>query len=385
MSRLNLLNKLLVIHQTTINKTIIKMIKRIITVVSVFIILISCTENNFNKDNKTKIIGVKIYEHKDNFENLFNKWKEVGINTVVASVELLSNSEFKNLAKQNNINTFVILPIFYAPEELEKDSTLYAITQHGKKAEQEWVKFVCPSEQEYIKDKIKFITNFVKEHNPTGISLDFIRHFTFWEKIYPNANINSLTNTCFDEKCITGFCKANNISYPNEYKTEIEIFNWIKKNHFDKWVKWKSNLITETVKNIVEEVKKTNPNIKVNLHAVPWRQKDFGGAMNNVIGQDLKSLAKYVDYLSPMTYSHMVKQKPEWIHSVVKDMKEASGAKILPSIQVGIAYLADTLSVSEFEQCLNEALKEPSSGVVFWNWDALALDDDKYNLIKKIN
>lgn len=351
-----------------------------ITLAIVFMIFISCSAEHNNK-NEEKIIGVKIYEYKDDFKNFFSKWIEVGINTVVASVDLLSNNEFKNLAKQYNINTFVILPIFYAPDELEKDSSLFAITQNGKKAEQEWVKFVCPSEKEYIKNKIQFITSFIKEHNPTGISLDFIRHFTFWEKVYPNTDL--LTNTCFDEKCISGFCEANNISYPNEYKTEIEKYNWIKNNHFGKWVKWKSNLITETVKSIVEEVKKINPKIKINLHAVPWQQKDFNGAINNVIGQDLKSLAKYVDYISPMTYSHMDKQKPEWIHSVVKDMKEVSNAKILPSIQVGIAYLDDILTVSEFEQCLNEALKEPSTGVVFWNWDALDLEKDKYSLIKK--
>ena len=86
-----------------------------------------------------------------------------------------------------------------------------------------------------------------------------------------------------------------------------------------------------------------------------------------------------------MTYSHMVKREPAWVNSVVKDIKEISGAKILPSIQVGIAYLSDSLTVSEFDQCLTEALKEPSSGVVFWNWDALEKEKEKYELVKAKN
>jgi uncharacterized lipoprotein YddW (UPF0748 family) len=205
----------------------------------------------------------------------------------------------------------------------------------------------------------------------------------FWEKVYPERAFESLPKTCFDEKCVSSFCTHINTKLPADTKTEQEIYNWIKQNHFDEWVEWKCGLITNNVKRIVEEVKKIKPDILVNLHAVPWRQNDFNGAIKSVVGQDVKELAKYADYISPMTYSHMVKREPVWINSVVKDMKEISTAKILPSIQVGIAYLKDSLTVPEFDQCLTEALKEPSSGVVFWNWNALALEKEKYDLVKK--
>ncbi len=337
-----------------------------------------------NKIMKDKIIGVKIYEYNGDFNNLFKKWEKIGINTVFASVELLSNNEFKKFAKLNNISTFVILPIFYDPEELKKDPTLFAITHEGKKAKEGWVEFVCPSRNNFIENKIQFIENFVKENNPTGISLDFIRYFVFWEKVYPETDIDQLPNTCFDDSCLTGFAKALKISFPKNERTEIEKYHWIKKNYYSQWVEWKSDLIAKVVKKIVKRVKKINPAIKVNLHAVPWRQKDFNGAIKKIVGQDFKELAKYVDYLSPMTYSHMVKRKPEWIHSVVKDIKQESGTEIIPSIQVDVAYLNDTLSVDEFEHCITESLKEPSSGVIFWNWKSLAADKNKLKLVKKI-
>ncbi len=333
---------------------------------------------------QSKIIGVKIYSYNGNFKKLFNEWKRIDINTVFASVDLLSNNEFKKLAKLNNIKTFVILPIFYAPEELKKDSTLFAITKEGKKAKDEWVKFVCPSRNNFIENKIRFIENFVKENNPTGISLDFIRHFVFWEKVYPETDINQLPNTCFDDSCLTGFTKSLKISFPKNERTEMEKYKWIKKNYYSQWMGWKSDLITKVVKKIVKRVKKINPAIKVNLHAVPWRQKDFNGAIKKIVGQDFKELARYVDYISPMTYSHMVKRKPEWIHSVVEDIKKESGSKIIPSIQVDVAYLNDTLSVDEFEHCITESLKEPSSGVIFWNWKSLAADKNKLELLERI-
>jgi hypothetical protein len=85
-----------------------------------------------------------------------------------------------------------------------------------------------------------------------------------------------------------------------------------------------------------------------------------------------------------MTYAHMVKRSPSWVNSVVKDMDKVAGCRILPSIQVKEAYLSDILSVSEFRETLKEALKPPSSGVIFWSWEALEKDFPKKDLIRDV-
>ncbi len=347
---------------------------------SIFL-LTGCTSET-DPSNEKKIIGVKIYEHDGDFAELFAIWKEVGINTVFASTSLLSNDEFRHLANTNGIKTFAILPIFYAPDELEKDPSLFSITQNGKNAELEWVKFVCPSDSMYRQSKIDFIAEFVKQYHPDAVSLDFIRHFAYWEKVYPGTPFDSLPNTCFDERCLSKFQKDMKINIPGEVGTPGEIYAWIKENQFKDWVDWKSTLITSMVQEIVTTIKKIDKDIIVNLHAVSWREDDFGGAILSVVGQDFKALSNSIDYISPMTYSHMVKRPPEWIHSVTVDVAKKSSAKIIPSIQVGIAYLSDTLSVEEFEQCLIQSLKTPSEGVVFWNWDALFADKKKLEVVK---
>ena len=123
-------------------------------VLAVIPLLLSLVSGCDSKEGKNSlgtdfIVGVKIYEHPGKFEQLFENFKAAGVNTVFASVELLSNEEFKQQAEQGEFKTFVILPIFHAPDILQKDSSLYAITQNGGPAGKEWVNFVCPSDQEY--------------------------------------------------------------------------------------------------------------------------------------------------------------------------------------------------------------------------------------------
>jgi hypothetical protein len=138
------------------------------------------------------------------------------------------------------------------------------------------------------------------------------------------------------------------------------------------------------IKTISDEAKKINPDIVINVHAVPWRQDDFGGAVKIVAGQDISQISPHTDFLSPMTYAHMVKRSPSWVNSVVKDMDKVAECRILPSIQVKEAYLSDVLSVSEFRETLKEALKPPSNGVIFWSWEALEKDFPKKGLIRDV-
>ena len=126
------------------------------------------------------------------------------------------------------------------------------------------------------------------------------------------------------------------------------------------------------------------PAVKINLHAVPWRAGDFGGAVRTIAGQDLSRLAPLVDYISPMCYHHMVRQTPAWVHSVVEDMARRANVPLLPSIQVKETYIPGPETPAEFRAALVEALKPPSKGVVFWNWPALAESPEKLAAVRDV-
>jgi hypothetical protein len=329
-----------------------------------FSVFTGCHSENYHRSGSCLMIGVKVYNIDRDLKPLFKEWYSMGINTVLASPSVI-NDKFKNLAKKYDIEIFLILPVFYNPEILKVSPDLYAVTDKGKKAIDDWVEFVCPSRDGYRKTKIEEISRLVKDLDPDGISLDFIRFFCFWEKVYPERDPDSIPNTCFCPFCLAKFQSDKNVTIPGSLENVNDIAMWISENHQAEWTDWKCSQINRMVIDIISAVKRVKPGIMVNLHAVPWRKDDFNNAIRRIAGQDLQVLAQHTDMISPMTYSHMLKSEPEWIHSVVEDITGQVDCKVIPSIQVNEAYLSDVLSDEEFEQTLKEALKPPSSGVFF--------------------
>lgn len=356
-----------------------------ITILFTAFLVMSCTGNRTKVvSQEDRIIGVKIYDHHGSFPELFEEWRSLGINTAFVSASLDSNAEFRSLAKKYNIATYIILPIFYNPEELQRRPELFAITAEGKKASEEWVSFVCPTRQDYRQDRIRYISNLIKELEPDGISIDFIRHFVFWEKVYPDRHPEAIPNTCFDTYCLQIFQTDRSIDIPDSLEQIPEIAAWIRNNYLAEWTEWKCELITNMIGDIVDAAREIKPGININVHAVPWRQNDFGNAIKVVAGQDFSKIATHVDIISPMTYAHMVKQKPEWVNSVVRDIAGIAKCRVVPSIQVNEAYLTEPLTVAEFEKSLIAALEEPSSGVIFWSWEQLDKRPEKKVIVRSV-
>ncbi len=354
-----------------------------------FIIILStlitgCINKKDNSSFEDKMIGVKIYDHNEDFESLINDWKDMGINTVFASPQLFSDKKFRTITRENEITSFIILPIFYNPEALQENHDLYAITQNGVQAKENWVTFVCPSREEYRKSIIDSVKTIIKKFDPDGISLDFIRFFVFWEKIYPDRTFESLPNTCFDSTCLNKFQEDTKIKIPDSLKTENNIYEWIKVNCLHEWGEWKCEQITSLIAEISKEARSIKSGILINVHAVPWRHDDFNGAIKTVAGQDFSEISDYVDYLSPMTYAHMVKREPSWIHSVTSDISKQVNCKVIPSIQVNKAYLDTELGLEEFRESLKEALAPPSNGVIFWSWEQLSIKPAKKQIVKNL-
>jgi hypothetical protein len=358
-------------------------IPKIFSLASCIILLTACQSISKQQTIPDPVLGVKVYKIDADVDQTFNEWSALGINMVFADVSLLTE-EFRTLAKQYNIKVFIILPVFYDPEALNRDTSLYAITGAGERAVDDWVQFVCPSREDYRAGKIDSISKLVAELEPDGISLDFIRCFCFWEMVYPDKDPESLPNTCFNEHCLQHFQKDTRISIPDSMTGIPEQAHWIRMNYYEEWTAWKCNLITSFVKEVSAEARKIKPGILVNVHAVPWQQDDYDNAIRHVIGQDFPGISEYVDMISPMTYAHMVKRQPSWIYYVVKDLDNQIDTRIIPSIQVNKDYLDEPLTTEEFEQYILEAMKPPSSGVIFWSWEQLMVSPEKKAVVQKL-
>jgi len=330
------------------------------------------------------LIGAKIYENSGSYKLLFEQWNDLGINTGFCSQRLISDREFMKEAGEHNISTFVIFPVFFNSEVLAKSPDLSAINRNGEAAAEEWVEFVCPSREDYRQQMVEHARRIVRDHQPDGISIDFIRHFVYWEKVYPNRDPASLPVSCFDSVCLNHFQHETGISIPDELNCIPEQADWILSEHVDAWTTWRCQLITSMAEAIANAAREEKPDIKVNIHLVPWAKEDFNGAIQKVAGQDIKALSELSDYLSPMTYAHMVKQPPSWVHHITEDIFMQTGGMVLPSIQVGKAYLETEFDLEEFRQTVEAALAAPSSGVIIWSWERLNAEPAKVDLFKDI-
>jgi len=332
------------------------------------------------------MVGVKIYEYAESFPKLFEEWRSLGINTAFVGAALGADPEFKALAKKNGITTFLIFPVFFDAAALEKDPGLYAVKSGGQRAEDDWVKFICPTREDYRSRKIEEAKRLVREVDPDVLSLDFMRFFVFWEKVYPDRTPDSLPDTCFDTSCLETFEKEMNVHLPADLsgaETAAKA-KWVLANHAPEWADWKCRTIAGMVKLLAAAAREVKPSIKINIHTVPWRKADFRGGIETIAGQDVARLAPLVDYISPMCYHHMVRRTPTWVHSVAQEVYDRTHGRVLPSIQVDKAYIDDPYTLAQFKEAVTEALKPPSLGVVFWSWDALNKAPDRKEALKAV-
>jgi hypothetical protein len=287
---------------------------------------------------------------------------------------MADNTVFRQLLKENNIEVYIIFPVFYDPALLQQDSTLYAITDKGRIARDDWVEFVCPSRTAYRTLKVNEAVDLVRKMEPDGLSIDFIRQFVFWEMIYPERTAESIDVACFCDSCVGNFCKLTGITLPDTCVKVTQRAAFLLNFYSERWNDYRCDLITSMVKELADKVHSIKPDIKINVHAVPWRDGDFGGANIRVAAQDLQKMAPFADFISPMCYSQMVRRNAAWIGSVVTDMDIKAPGKILPSIQVYPYYIDDPFTVEDFKECIYAALKAPSRGVVFFSWPLFEKD-----------
>ena len=357
---------------------------RIIQLIAIWslILLIPCCQMPGSKQNSAdRIIGIKVYKIDGELKNSFIEWQDHGINAVFADVSLLTE-EFRSLAKKYDIRVFIILPVFFNEKSLQQDPDLHAITDQGEFAAKEWVEFICPSRMEYRVQRIEYIKQLITDLDPDGISLDFIRHFAYWEKTYPDTDPDSIPESCFDPFCLRSFQLSSGIALPESLNEVPALAGWISMNCREEWTEWKCGLITSFVETASREAKQLKSDILINVHAVPWRENDFDNAARRITGQNFTDISRHVDMISPMCYAHMLKRPPQWIHSVVADLSVQVDVPVYPSIQVNRAYLEEPLGIEEFERSLLEALRPPSSGVIFWSWEQLMESPGKKELLK---
>jgi hypothetical protein len=330
------------------------------------------------------LVGAKIYEPVPDPDALFRDWKRLGIDTAFLSTKLAESDNFMPAARRAGVRTFVIAPVFFNPEYLAAHPDAWAITGRGEKAKNDWVEFVCPSDEAYRQERARYVLSLLAKRRPDGLSIDFIRHFVFWEMVRPDGRIDPLDTTCFCPRCVGRFEKETGTALPVAAKASPRAAaEWLLAHEADEWMRWRAGLITSWVERVARDARRIAPGVKINVHLVPWGESDYENGPLRVAGQDIPALARLADYVSPMCYAHMLYRDPAWVGRVTRELAARVSVPVLPSIEVKESYRKEPLATAFFEAALDAALAPPSAGVVFWSWPPLSEDTAKQEIVAR--
>lgn len=319
-----------------------------------------------------------IYNPEADFKIYFKTMKDLGLTVLMANPFMYDNSKFLSLAKQAGMKLNLNFPIFDDGAYLSDHPDKYAITAKGRKAAVDWQNYSCPTDKEHIEVKINDLKKLLKKLNPEYVSLDFIRFFTFWEKVKPDSNLLDIEDGCYCPNCIDLIEKRFDLKFKDRNP------GYIKENYINELGEFRVSYVTNLVKRITSVIHEFNPDIKVMMKVVPWLDSDFEGARIKLIGQDYNCLKDYIDIFMPMTYLHTIRFPAKKIVNIVRETKRLTGKEILPLIQFKEIYNEAPLSNEVFIETLKSVCNEKIKGIGIFRYDNLKVNKERYNLLKEV-
>ena len=325
--------------------------------------------------------GVKLYSVPKNLDATIQLWHQLGFDTLFIGQACKTDSNFLERLQTEGFFVNLIEPVFLADETTDKK--LLAITKDGTPASDTWVRFVCPTNKEWLDS---FYERFTADSklNVNSLSLDFIRFFQFWEVINPDSTNPNLKETCYCPRCLEQrktFRKENptNSQLEDDELWRCSIINQIVKNCLRIKNEAMNDVCTSEANNDIR-TNATNSNVKkLGLHAVPWKKSTFNGALSRILGQDLSTLSKSVDFFTPMAYHHMLHQNVSYIKDLMEDLENQINVieeknnvncrrEIVPSVQLKKYYRDEDISLEENFQTIMTAMEAGHGNVVYFQW-----------------
>ena len=304
-----------------------------------------------------RMYGVKLYDPQYCTGSNLDLMEKCGFNTVFLGRGALDKAFADELSRRGFFWN-IVEPVFLLQEN---EAYELATLADGKPAQDSWVRFACPTDSEHLKSVSSRIMDDIREYDPPGVSLDFIRFFQFWEMTDPAAAPESLPSSCYCPRCVSQRGLFRNAGI------------------------WRQSVISSTAMALCAQVRDAGSRIRIGIHCVPWTEDMFNGAVREIIGQNCTELAEIGDYLTPMIYHHMMHRSPSYIRDLMHDLVDNQGcAHVLPSVQVRQAYREDVMPPEEFEEALGYALEGSSEGVILYKWEDLAGDSTRLDIVRSV-
>ncbi len=311
-------------------------------------------------------------------EQFASHCREWGVNLAILHPGYFDDMRMTNALHRNGVELWLNVPVFYDPEFLAANPAYYSITSQGRQAIHDWCHFVCPNRPEYIDRLLNKTGPLAERLQPAMLSLDFIRHYVFWELVGLHGSPESIEDGCYCPVCLNAFGKVVDHIIPS-----VSPRNYIRTHAQKAWGSWKTQRITDTATRLIAAFRMASPESKIWIKTVPWRSRDLDGAIINSVGQDIPTLGALVDGIAPMAFTHILHQTPHWKNAVLRDVKTLTGKPVISYVQVEKAYRTEEISLQQFKDELKAGLEGDYAGISIFCYEQLLQAPEKIKILKK--
>ena len=349
---------------------------RFLVIVMAMSFLVSCSKEPVGT---VEIRG--IYGHPKPLWDKGIKLPDLGINAAFVHGGSI-DSTLMEQARAEGIDIYSEFATLNGKGYVENHPEAWAINELGERVEAAtWFMGICPTEPGFREYRFEQLRQLLQRYDVKGIWMDYVHWHAQFEDPEP-----ILPETCFCDHCLNQFSADRSIAI--EGSTTSEKASWILQNHDAEWRDWRCHVIRDwavAFRTIIDEEK---PGTLLGIYHCPWNDEEFDGARKRILGLDYDLLRDVVDVFSPMVYHATMGRSPEWVEENILwfcdrvNIKPGATPKVWPIVQ---AYNnPGKVSAEEFEKVMRGGLAGASSGVMMFTTRAVAEEDEKVAVVKKL-
>ncbi|MDN3687454.1 hypothetical protein [Cyclobacterium jeungdonense] len=301
---------------------------------------------------------------------------ELGVNAVFVRRSSL-NQEFYQQAKAQGCRVFVEFPTLNGKGYIEDHPEAWPINEKGAPASPaDWFMGVCPTDPGFQAFRAKQLRETLRNYPVDGVFLDYLHWHAQFETDQP-----VLPETCFCERCTRLFGKAHSIQIPGENKADRA--KWILGNQEPAWREWRNEVLNTWVSDMGKILRENQPKALLGAFYCAWFPGDHGGALFNILGIDVPSLAERVDVLAPMLFHQMLARPVTWSGDYLDWLNNTIDSPeplVWPIIQAHNK--PGTVTPEEFGKALQEGSRAPASGIMMFSEQSLLENPEKIKVMQ---
>lgn len=249
---------------------------------------------------------------------------------------------FRHALRRRNINFVAQVPVFQDAYTYRSQPALRAVNEFGARNGSELFSAICPSDPDYREYKLQVLDEIMLIIQPDEIYLDKLSFPMEIEDVCSDIQAQHSRQYCFCMNCLESFSKHSGIDLPQK-GSEAEINEWILDHHLNAWIQWKTGTITDFLEESQKHIYAIDPDCKIMVSVIPWKEDDHNHGRQRLAGQDVKTLALFTDTFILNTSCHIPDQTYEDIRMSLVNELGNTNTKVIPTLCLDTShpYLTD--------------------------------------------